>query len=211
VLFDPRSVLERVREIAGEKAEPLFTTAQMKLFAYTWYFTSASRYEDFATLAAAAFRYAARTLNIDLSDADCRRLSDGYSDLRVWSDVPDALEALRTSGVRMTLLSNLGEADLRSGLRYDRIEYEFEFVLSTDRVRKFKPAPEAYALAVKAFCLPPAQIGFAASAAWDAGGATSFGYPSVWVNRAGAPAEAAFRSPELTAHGMDGVLRLARS
>jgi 2-haloacid dehalogenase len=210
VLFNPGIILERMRAIAGERAEPFFATAQMKLFAYTWYFTSAGRYEGFASLANAAFRSAARIQGIDLSDADCRRLVEAYSELTVWPDVPAALQALRKSGVRIALLSNLSEADLRSGLRRDGIENEFEFVLSTDRIQKFKPAPSAYALAIQAFGLRRDQIGFAASAAWDAAGATSFGYSSVWVNRSTAFPEPAFRSPELVADGMDGVLRLAR-
>jgi len=61
--------------------------------------------------------------------------------------------------------------------------------LSTDRVRAFKPDPEAYRMATKAFELSKENIAFAAFAGWNAVGAKWFGYPTFWVSRAHAAAE----------------------
>ncbi|MEZ6188633.1 MAG: hypothetical protein R3F62_26970 [Planctomycetota bacterium] len=44
-------------------------------------------------------------------------------------------------------------------------------------------------LALEAFGLPASQIAFAAFAGWDAAGASWFGFPTVWINRLGFPAE----------------------
>lgn len=69
------------------------------------------------------------------------------------------------------------------------------------RVHAFKPAPEAYQFGVDALGLRKEEITFAAYAAWDAAGAGWFGYPSVWINRLGQPAEALDIAP--VAEGSD--------
>jgi 2-haloacid dehalogenase len=63
--------------------------------------------------------------------------------------------------------------------------------LSTDRVRRFKPAPAAYQMAVDAFGLPKQEIG------------------TVWINRLGFPHERLDAAPALTSANMAGVLVLA--
>jgi 2-haloacid dehalogenase len=68
--------------------------------------------------------------------------------------------------------------------------------LSTDRVRAFKPDPQAYRMAMSAFGLRKEEIAFAAFGAWDAVGAKWFGYPTFWVNRAHVAAEELGTVPE---------------
>jgi 2-haloacid dehalogenase len=107
------------------------------------------------------------------------------------------------------MLSNLSERALRANLRANRVYEHFEFVLSTDQARQYKPSPRAYELAVRAFRIPREGIGFAASAGWDASGATWFGFPTALVNRTGMPSEAAHAAPAIISNGMSGVLQLA--
>jgi 2-haloacid dehalogenase len=208
VLFSPQTVAKRAREIAGEKGVPLFTAASTTLFGYTWYYTSAGRYAEFDELAADAFSSAAQSLGLSLSDAELHRLVSGYGKLTVWPDVPEAVETLRHHGIRLAMLSNLSSEALRANLSTNQIQDHFEFVLSTDEAQQYKPSPKAYNLASGAFRIPRSEIGFAASASWDASGATWFGFPTVWVNRNGMPGEQAHAMPELVSDGMKGVLKL---
>jgi 2-haloacid dehalogenase len=209
VLFDPRLVVDRAKTIFGDRSSDLVSTASARIFAYSWFYTSAGRYAGFETLARDAFGYAADVHRLDARPADLDALVAAYSSLSLWPDVGESIERLRRRNIRLSLLSNLPESALVSNLRSGGIDRHFELVLSTDRVRKFKPAPEAYALGVKALRLSPDQIGFAASAGWDASGATWFGYPTVWVNRTGAAAEHAHATPRIVSSSMEGVLRLA--
>ena len=78
---------------------------------------------------------------------------------------------------------------LEAGIRNSGLEGVFDHVLSTDRVRAYKPDPRAYRMGLDAFGLKRDQILFAAFAGWDAAGAKSFGYPSFWVNRQNEPGE----------------------
>jgi 2-haloacid dehalogenase len=209
VLFDPQAIVKRARELAGEKGDALAAAASAKLFSYTWYYTSAGRYAAFDELAADAFRSAAQNLGLKFGNPELDWLVNAYAKLELWPDVPDALQTLRRHGVRLAMLSNLSERALRANLAAGRIDQHFEFVLSTDAVRQYKPGPRAYDLAVRTFGLPKNQVGFAASASWDASGATWFGLPTVWVNRNGLPPEPAHATPLIVSRGMGGVLQLA--
>ena len=209
VLFDPRIIVERAKAIAGERAGEFVSTASAKIFAYSWLYTSAGRYAGFETLARYAFGYAADFHRLDANPSDLEPLVTAYSNLPLWPDVAESMELLRERNIRLSLLSNLPKSARVSNLRSGGIERHFEVVLSTDQVRRFKPSPEAYALGVKALRLSPDRIGFAASAGWDASGATWFGYPTVWVNRTNAAAEHAHATPGIVSSNMEGVLRLA--
>lgn len=209
VLFSPRPIMLRAREIAGDKADALVAAASAKLFSYTWFYTSAGHYAGFDQLARFAFQSAAESLGLTPTSAELDRLVAGYAGLDLWPDVRVALQALRTDGVRLAMLSNLSEHALRANLRAGGVDDLFEFVLSTDQARQFKPSPLAYDLAVRAFRLPAQEIGFAASASWDASGATWFGFPTVWVNRNHLSADEAHAAPMFASSGMEGVLKLA--
>jgi 2-haloacid dehalogenase len=78
------------------------------------------------------------------------------------------------------------------------LEGLFDHVLSTDRVKAYKPDPRAYQMGVDVLGLKPDQILFAAFAGWDAAGAKSFGYPTFWVNRQNQPAEELGVTPDAT-------------
>jgi 2-haloacid dehalogenase len=209
VLFDPQTIRDRALPLAGPKTAAFVAAASSRLFAYTWFYTSAGRYRGFEELAGDAFQFAAATNGIALSAADLRGLTHAYSELGLWPDVADGIARLHGAGRRLVVLSNMPEQLIATNLARGGVGGAFEHLLSTDRVNRYKPAPEAYRLGTSILGLPAERIAFAASAGWDAAGATWFGYPTVWVNRAGAPAEQANIPPQLVSRGMEGVLRLA--
>jgi 2-haloacid dehalogenase len=82
----------------------------------------------------------------------------------------------------------------------------FEAHLTTDRVRVYKPSPQAYQMGVDAFSLKREEIAFAAFGGWDSAGAKWFGYPTVWVNRANAPQEELGITPDVVTSDIRGLL-----
>ena len=96
----------------------------------------------------------------------------------------------------MAFLSNFTAAMLDQAVKNSSLEGIFDDHLSTDRVRAFKPDPQAYRMAMSAFGLRKEEIAFAAFGAWDAVGAKWFGYPTFWVNRAHVAAEELGTVPE---------------
>ncbi len=209
VIFDPRPVAALAIHHFPEKGAALAAAWSAKLFGYSWLVTAAEHYQDFPTLADASLRYTSENLGLELAPAIRRDLLGAYERLEAWSDVKPALEKLRAAGIRLAFLSNLSEPMLLSNMRHAGIAEYFDPPLSTDRVRRFKPAPAAYHMAMDAYGLPREKIGFAAFGGWDAAGATWFGYRTAWVNRLGVVPEALDPKPLITCQGMEGVLELA--
>jgi 2-haloacid dehalogenase len=208
-IFDPRSVFQKVVALVPDRGRDLAQAWSTKLFGNSWLYTAAGQYATFDDVADNALRYAAESLGLVLSASDRRMLVAAYSDLEAWPDVRPALQKLRDAGIRLAFLSNLGEATLRANMARNGLDRLFEHVLSTDRVRAFKPSPKAYAMALEAFGLPKSRIGFAAFGGWDAAGAAWFGYRTTWVNRLGVPLERLGAGPAIVGSDMTAVLRLA--
>lgn len=208
-IFDPRGVVAEARALLGPPGETLAAQWSTKLFGYSWLETAAGRYQDFSTLADAALRYTAQSMGIALDDATCLQLVTSYDRLSLWPDVLPALETLHAAGIRLAFLSNLSAKTLQANMLRNGIDRYFDAPLSTDRVRRFKPSPAAYSMAIDAFGLPQAAIGFAAFGGWDAIGASWFGYRTAWINRFGLPLETVDARPAIVTRGIEGVLALA--
>ena len=114
---------------------------------------------------------------------------NGYLELKPFPDVPPALQALKDAGLRLAFLANLTPHMLDAATKSSKLEGIFEYNLSTDAVKVYKPHARAYQMAVDAFNLPREEILFAAFGGWDAAGAKNFGYPTFWVNRLNLPVE----------------------
>jgi 2-haloacid dehalogenase len=207
-VFDAKHVVEIAEHHFAGAGSPLVSAWTNKLFSLSWFVTAADNYRDFLTISDAALQSVADGMKIGLPDEARRELVDSFAELSVWPDVEPVLDRLRKAGIRLRLLSNLGEAALHANMQKGGIAHYFEGPLSTDRVRQFKPSPRAYHMAVDAFGLAADQIGFAAFASWDALGATWFGYRTAWINRGKAPAENLTPAPAITTTGFDGVLQL---
>ena len=82
----------------------------------------------------------------------------------------------------------------------------FDALISTDANHTYKPDPRAYQLGVDHLKLDKRDIVFAAFGGWDAAGAKSFGYPTVWVNRLDQPIEELDVHPDRTVADLNGLL-----
>jgi 2-haloacid dehalogenase len=194
VIFDPRSVEKRVEEQLPGRGAQFTTLWRTRQFEYCWLRTSGGQYADFWRLTDDALRYTAKSLKVSLTGAQHDALMEAYRTLTPWPDVREGLAELRSRGIRLAFLSNLTAAMLDANLKQAGLSEFLEPHLTTDRVQAYKPSPRAYQMGLDAFRLQKSEIAFAAFGGWDAAGAKWFGYPTVWVNRGGVPAE------ELDAH-----------
>lgn len=187
-IFNPERAFAMVRDLVpGHRDLPGLWF--QKVFADTWLRTSARRYVTFDEILTESLEYVAASAAAPLSSAAMAEILAAFSALDLWPDVRDRLHELKAAGLRLVFLSNMGEAMLNANMQRNGVEGLFEAALSTDAVRAFKPAPEAYALATQKLRLAKEEILFAPFAAWDAAGAAWFGYPTAWVNRARQRAE----------------------
>jgi 2-haloacid dehalogenase len=103
-------------------------------------------------------------------------------------------------------VANFSPAMLRANAENAGLTELFDAFLSTDANRTYKPDPRAYQLGVTWLHVPKREIVFAAFGGWDAAGAKSFGYPTVWVNRFHQPAEELGVQPDATVTNLDALL-----
>lgn len=182
-IFDPRSIARVAEDMFPGRGSELMSVWLARQFEYQWLRVVAGNYADFWRCTQDALDYAASALELELTRARHDRLMNAYLALRTWPDVLPALEQLRAAGVRLAFLSNFTTPMLEAAIRSAGLTGFFEHILSTDRVRTYKPDARAYQLGVDTLGLARDQMIFAAFAGWDASGATRFGYPTFWVNR----------------------------
>jgi 2-haloacid dehalogenase len=197
-VFDPRPIAELAETLFPGKGAELGAAWRTRQFEYQWLRALGGRYEDFWRTTEDALVFAAAQLRLELTAEKRDRLMQAHLELRAWPDAPAALASLKAAGVRLAFLSNMTARMLEDGIRNAKLEGLFEHVLSTDRIRSYKPDPRAYRMAIDAFGLEREQILFVSFAGWDAAGAKWFGYPTFWNNRLGLPAEELGVRPDAT-------------
>jgi 2-haloacid dehalogenase len=114
---------------------------------------------------------------------------NGFLQLVAWPDVKPALQHLSKLGIKFAFLSNATSEVLNAGIAHSQLDGLFDAVISTDRIRTYKPDPRAYQLGVDVLGVVKEEILFVAFAGWDVAGAKWFGYPTFWNNRQGVARE----------------------
>jgi 2-haloacid dehalogenase len=206
-IFDPRPVFALAETLFPGRGADLSSAWRTRQFEYQWLRASAGQYADFWQTTEEGLVFAAQLLKLELTPEKRSRLMQAYLELQAWPDVAATLHDLRNAGIRLALLSNMTPKMLEAGIGNAGLGGLFEHVLSTDRMRTYKPDRRAYQMGIDAFKLRRDEIVFAAFAGWDAVGAKWFGYPTVWVNRANSPAEELGVTPDATGQDLTALVR----
>lgn len=197
-LFDLRPVFAMADEIFPGKGAELSAAWRTRIFEYTWLRTAAERYAPFDVCITGALDHTVAAMKLALAEDERRRLLGAFAGIGAFPDVAPTLAKLKQAGLRLAILANPTRDFLDRAIANAGLADTFDHVLSTDEAATYKPDPKAYALGTAAFGLPADEIGFVASAGWDAAGARWFGYRSFWVNRPGLPAEGLDAGAEIT-------------
>lgn len=214
-LFDVYSVTARAEQLYPGRGEALALLWRDRQIDYTRIRTLAApdgaRYKPFWQITVDALRYAAARLGLPLDAAAEAQLLKEYACLSAFPENLAALRRLRAAGLPLAILSNGNPEMLDISVKSAGMQGMFDHVLSVDAVRQYKTAPAAYALAPEAFGVPAQQLLFVSSNAWDACGATWFGYTTFWINRTGHPPERLDVEPTGTGHDMNDLLDFVRA
>lgn len=208
-IFDPRPIFGLAEELFPGKGADLSAAWRTRQFEYQWLSALSGHYLDFWEATQNSLAFAAELLRLDLTDEKRARLMGAYLEMKTWPDVVSALGALKQTGVRLALLSNMTSKMLNANIDSAGLEPVFEEVLSTDQIQAYKPDPRAYQMAVDALGLRREEILFVAFAGWDASGAKRFGYPTFWVNRLDLPAEKLGVAPDAAGRNLSDLVRFA--
>jgi 2-haloacid dehalogenase len=206
VLFNPDSVVSVVDRMAPGKGREFTNLWRTRQFEYSWLRSITGRYVDFFAITKDALLYAARAMHVELTPAQTDQLLDAYLRLTPWPDSAGALRRLRDADIRVITIANFSPTMLRANAESAGLTPFFDALLSTDANHTYKPDPRAYQLGVDRLKLEKRDIVFAAFGGWDAAGAKSFGYPTVWVNRLNQPLEELGLYPDRTVTDLNGLL-----
>ena len=183
-LFDVHSAVGKHRDRLGEKADQVSVLWRTKQLEYTWLRSLMKEHADFwkVTLDALGFSFDMHAI----ADTDLRDdLMNAYLSLDAYPEVPEVLSILKERRFRLAILSNGTPAMLDAAIKNSGIEHLIDANLSIEEVGIFKPDPKVYQLAVDNLSVQPREIIFQSSNAWDAAGASAFGFNVAWVNRFG--------------------------
>ena len=161
-------------------------------------------YQSFWDITRLSLSYTLSRLKLEATSANEDALMQQYAQLSPFPENLGVLQALKAMGMTTAILSNGSREMLDSAVRSAGMKDLLNHVISVDEVKQFKTSPASYGLVNKYFPFPTNEILFVSSNAWDALGATWFGFTTLWVNRQGLPGETigpvpSYVGPDLTA------------
>jgi 2-haloacid dehalogenase len=130
----------------------------------------------------AAFETALAQLT-ELSAADRGQVAGAFLELSPHPDVEPALRRLTEAGVRVITLSHGSPGVAEAGLSRGGVTPLVERTLTTESIRTWKPAREAYLWAAGVCDVPPERMALVACHSWDVQGARAAGLTGAFVPR----------------------------
>jgi 2-haloacid dehalogenase len=181
-LFDVHSAVGKYRQDLGENADQVSLLWRTKQLEYTWLRSLMRQHADFWQVTQDALDYAFDMHHID-DNVLRKNLMAAYLNLDCYPEVPMALSTLKDRGFRLAILSNGTPAMLEAAVKNSGISELLEKNFSVEEVGVFKPDPRVYQIAADGLNVKTEEIVFLSSNAWDASGASTFGFKVAWVNR----------------------------
>jgi 2-haloacid dehalogenase len=183
-LFDVHSAVGKHRYRLGDRADQVSMLWRTKQLEYTWLRSLMGHHADFWQITKDALDFAFDMHGINDPDLH-RALMEAYLNLDCYPEVPETLSILKSRGLRLAILSNGTPIMLEAAVKNAGIENLIEKNFSIEEVGIFKPDPKVYQIAVDGLSVNPEEIVFQSANAWDASGASAFGFKVAWVNRFG--------------------------
>jgi 2-haloacid dehalogenase len=220
-LFDVYSVVQLAEDLFPGQGQALTVVWRDKQIEYTRLVTTSNHgahYQPFSVITRAALEFAIKmVVNYSEKSRDIpnfllqhqpamEKLLAQYQHLDSFPENMCVLKQLKNLGVATGILSNGDTAMLNSAVHAAGFDGLLDHVISVDPIRKFKTHPDAYALGENALGLAAKNILYVSANAWDALGATWYGYQTLWVNRYNQPFETLGTQPTCTGYDLHDVM-----
>lgn len=168
--------------------------------------TGSQYYQPFWELTKLSLEYTLDRLKFDRSSGQVQKLMDQYAYLTPFPENLDVLQKIKDMGLTTAILSNGSPEMLASAVKSAGMGDVLDHIISVDQIRLFKTSPESYGLVQKTISVNKDEVLFVSSNAWDALGATWFGFKTLWVNRQNLPYEAIGPRPSYAGSDLAMVL-----
>jgi len=213
-LFDVYAIQALAEELYPGQGADIAVRWRDKQIEYTRLITqsdphnaSGSQYfRPFWELTRLSLEYTLDRLSLDRQSGQVEKLMQQYARLVPFSENLAVLQKIKALGLTTAILSNGSVDMLTSAVASAGMEAVLDHVISVDPIRLFKTSPESYGLVQKFMPVNKDEVLFVSSNAWDALGATWFGFTTHWVNRQGLPFEALTPRPHYSGPDLTSVL-----
>ena len=147
-------------------------------------------YRSFWELTRLSLEYTLDRLKLERQAGQVDKLIQQYAQLTPFPENLVVLKKIKAAGLVTAILSNGSPEMLSSAVTSAGMTEVLDHVISVDNIRLFKTSPESYGLVQQTIPVKKDEILFVSSNAWDALGATWFGFNVLWINRQKLPFEA---------------------
>ena len=153
----------------------------LELFARLETRETQSSYRPYAEILGDVMAGLGRELGFTPTGPDLGLLADSLADWPVFADTREALAAL-AARYRLAIISNIDDALFAHSAR--RLGVSFDWVVTAQQVRSYKPSVNNFQQALARFGVPRERVLHVAQSLFhDIGPAASLGLSTVWVNR----------------------------
>ena len=153
-----------------------------------------------------SLEYTVVRLKLERESGQIEKLMQQYAHLTPFPENLAVLQKIKGLGLTTAILSNGSVDMLTSAVKSAGMEGVLDHVISVDPIRLYKTSPESYGLVQQTTSVHKDEVLFVSSNAWDALGATWFGFKTHWVNRQGLPFEALTPQPHFSGPDLYSVL-----
>jgi 2-haloacid dehalogenase len=150
--------------------------------------------------------YTLDRLKLPRTSGQVEKLMQQYAHLKPFSENLAVLQKIKAMGLTTATLSNGSLDMLTSAVTSAGMDNCLDHLISFDSIRLFKTSPESYGLVERVIPVKKEEVLFVSSNAWDALGATWFGFITYWVNRQGLPFEALLPTPHFSGADLNSVV-----
>jgi 2-haloalkanoic acid dehalogenase type II len=163
-------------------------------------------YKPFKEVAAGSLAVLMANHGVPADKASIQSVLAGFAELPPHPDVGQALERLRSAGIRIIALTNGGAENTQKLLDRANLASFVEKTISIDEVRRWKPNREVYLHAARGISVEPGRLVLVAAHAWDVHGAKQAGLCGAWVRRQDKAYHSAMQPPDVQG---DSLLEVA--
>jgi len=171
-----------INDLANGHGSTLLSIWRRKQLEYTWLKSMMDDYIPFHEVTKSALQFA-----MDSVGATDERLFEIlmpiYEKPVCFPTVKPLLENLKSRGISTAILSNGTMPMLQAGVNNTGLNQLLDRILSVDTIKVYKPSPKVYQMALTNFKVTKQEVIFISGNQWDIAGASSFGLPTIWVNR----------------------------
>jgi 2-haloacid dehalogenase len=138
-----------------------------------------------------------------LPDSAPKALEDRWLELKPWSGVQGALDALR-GRTKLAVVTNCSKrlGELAAGV----LSVSWDCVVTAEEAGFYKPNPRPYRLALERLDVSPEDAAFVAGSGYDLIGTSAVGLRTYWHNRVGLPLPDHAPPPDFQSTTLDSLV-----